>query len=257
MDVAVGLAPRFIANGVDEALDLDSDRYKKIKASIATDIDRNKEPLFAEIIIKIDQILLLTEKKELTPEDLRIIFADFKELQKRTVYAFKTSFSEVILPVTRTEIKALNTYLKEKSEKQNEIFSDRNKYLRHFFKSFDQYVEMFFDSGSREQETLFREFLDTNFDYFKMRSQSRFTGHRQFETLFERKAELLDYNLKFYAGDAATKTEEFIKRQDSYNDSMLTFASRFWGLTSLGQKNYFRKYLTNLREELKKLIAKG
>ena len=256
MDVAVSLAPRFIANEVDEALDLESDRYKKIKASIAADIGRNKDPLFEEIIIRIDQLLLLTEKKELTTEDLRLLFVDFKELQKRTVYAFKTSFSEVILPITRSEVKALNTYLKKKSEKQSEIFSDKNKYLRHFFKGFDHYVEIFFDSGSREQEALFREFLDANLDYFKMRSQSRFTGNRQFETLFERKADLLDYNLKFYAGDAATKSEEFIKRQDSYNESMLAFAGRFWGLTSLGQKNYFRKYLTNLKEELKKLITK-
>lgn len=254
--MAVSLAPRFIANEIDEALDLDSDRYKKIKTTIAVDIDRNKNPLFTEIINTIDHLLVLTEKKELSNEDLRFIFHEFKELQKRSVYAFKPSFSEVILPITRAEVKALNSYLKEKSEKQNETFSDRNKYLRHFFKSFDHYVELLFDSGSREQEALFREFLDTNLDYFKMRNQSRFTGNRQFETLFEKKAELLDYNLRFYAGEATTKSEEFNKRQDSYNESMLVFAGRFWGLTSLGQKNYFRKYLTNLKDEFKKLITK-
>ena len=177
-------------------------------------------------------------------------------MQKRTVYAFKPSFSEVIIPMTRPEVKALNTYLKEKNEKKNETLSDKNKYLRHFFKSYDHYVEMLFDSGNREQEVLFREFLDANLDYFKIRDQSRFAGHRQFETLFERKPDLLDYNLRFYAGEAATKSEEFVKRQDTYNESMQVFAGRFWGQTSLGQKNYFRKYLTNLKEELKKLITK-
>lgn len=256
MDVAVSLAPRFIANEIDEALDLDSDRYKKIKTTIAADIDRNKDPLFTEVNIMIDQLLVLTEKKELSSDELKFIFREFKELQKRTVYAFKASFSEVLLPITRPEVKALNIYLKEKSEKQNETFSDRNKYLRHFFKSYDHYVDLLFDSGSREQEALYREFLNANLDYFKMRNHSRFAGNRQFETLFERKADLLDYNLKFYAGEATTKSEEFIKRQDNYNESMLVFASRFWGLTSLGQKNYFRKYLTNLKEDLKKLITK-
>lgn len=254
--MAVSLAPRFIANEIDDALDLDSDRYKNIKNTIAADIERNKNPLFTEIINNIDQVLVLSEKKDLSIEDLQFIFHEFKNLQKRTVYAFKPSFSEVVLPLTRNEVKALNSYIKEKNEKQNETFSDRNKYLRHFFKSYDHYVEMLFDSGSREQEVLFREFLDANLDYFKMRGQSRFAGNRQFETLFEKKTELLDYNLKFYAGEATTKSEEFIKRQDAYNDSMLLFASRFWALSSLGQKNHFRKYLTNLKEELKKLITK-
>ena len=115
---------------------------------------------------------------------------------------------------------------------------------------------MLFDSAGREQEALYREFLEANLDYFKMRNQSRFTGNRQFETLFDRKAELLDYNLRFYAGEATTKSEDFIKRQESYNSSMLTLGSRFWGLTSLAQKNHFRKYLSDLKEELKKLISK-
>lgn len=256
MDVAVSLAPRFIANEIDEALDLDSDRYKKIKTTIATDIDRNKNPLFTEIISLIDQTLILTEKKELTVDDLRFLFHEFKELQKRTVYAFKPSFSEVLLPITRIEISALNSYLKEKNEKHNETLSDRNKYFRHYFKNYDRYVEMLFDSGSREQEGFFRELLEANLDYFKMRNQSRFAGNKQFENLFEKKADLLDYILRFYAGEAATKSAEFVKRQDIYNDSMLVFASRFWGVSSLAQKNHFRKYLTNLKDELKKLITK-
>lgn len=256
IDVAVSLAPRFIANSIDDALDLDSDRYKKIKNTIAADIVKNKGPLFTEIISKIDHLMLLTEKKELTPEDLRFLFYEFKELQKRAVYAFKPSFSEVILPITRGEIKEFKSYQNEKNEKQNETFSDRKKYLRHFFKSYDHYVELLFDTGNREQEALYREFLDLNLDYFKMRSQSRFTGNLQFEILYEKKTELLDYNLRFYAGEATTKSEEFIKRQDSFNNSMLNFGGRFWGLTSLAQKNHFRKYLSDLKEELKKLITK-
>lgn len=255
MDVAVSLAPRFIANSIDDALDLNSERYKKIKTTIAADVEKNKGPLFTEVITKIDHLLLLTEKKELTPEDLRFIFYEFKELQKRTVYAFKSSFSEVILPLTTTEINSLNSYQNEKNRKQNDIFSDRNKYLRHFFKNYDHYVEMFFDAGNREQEALYREFLDLNLDYFKLRSQSRITGNLQFEKLFEKKNELLDFNLRFYSGEATTKSEDFIKRQEIFNSSMLNFGGRFWSLTSLAQKNHFRKYLIGLKEELKKLIT--
>lgn len=255
LDLAVSFAPRFISNEIDDALDLDSGRYKNIKNTIAADIEKNKQPLFSEVIAKIDYLLILTEKKDISPDELKFIFQELKALQKRAVYAFKASFSEVFMPITKPELKNLQEYAGEKFKKSSDILADRNKYYRHYFKSFAHYSELLFDSASLEQEHLYRDFLDNNLEYFKSRNLSRINSVRHFDILFDKKIELLDYNLKFYAGEPTTKSEEFLKKQDTFNQNLLVFVSRYWNQASLGQKNHFRKYLLEMKSELKKIIV--
>lgn len=256
LDLAVSFAPRFISNEVDEALDLDSDRYKKMKAVIAGDIEKNKDVLFSEIITQVEYLLMLTGKKEISPDEVRFIFQELKDLQKRTVYSFKSSFAEVLMPISKNEIGHLNNYVSEKYSKSDAMFSDKNKFYRHYFKGYDHYVNMLFDSSSKDQDKLFHDFLDANIDYYRLRNKSRMASLKQFDYLFEKKEELLDYNLKFYAGENVTKSEEFIKKQESFNNNMLVFVSKFWNEASLSQKNHFRKYLLEMKEELKKIITK-
>lgn len=255
LDLAVSFAPRYISNELDDALDLDSDRYKRIKNAIASDLEKNKLPLFTEIISQIDHLLILTEKKEISADEISFIFLELKSLQKKAVYSFKPSFSEVILPITKSEIKNLAQYMTNKVSKADEVMADRSKFYRHYFKSYDHYVDQLFDSSSKEQDRLFREFLDANMSYYKSRNQSRLSMLKQFDTLFSQKEELLDFNLKFYAGESTTKSEDFVKKQDAFNRSTQAFVARFWNGASMSQRNHFRKYLQEIKEELKKIIA--
>ncbi len=256
IDLAVSLAPRLISNEIDDALDLDSDRYKKIKEAITKDIEKNSKPLFTEINVSLEHLLQLTEKNEISPDDLGPIAQEFKDLQKKVVTAFAASFSEVILQISRTEISNLKEYALEKKKKSDEILTDKNKFYRNYMKTYEHYADLFMNSSNREQEIVFKDFLDDSRSYYQSRNQERMDSLKQFDRLFASKKELLDFNLSYYAGETLTKSDDFVKKQETFRKQFLVFISKFWNLSSPGQKNHFRKYLTDTRAELKKIISK-
>lgn len=256
IDLVLSYAPRYIVNEIDDAFDLSSERYKKIKSVIADDINKNKNIFLSEIVVQIEYLLLLTDKKDLSADEVKYIFNEIKELQKRLIIQFKPTFSIVLLPLSQAELDHLNIYTTEKFSKSDEKFKDRQKYYKNYFKMYDHYMDIFFNGSNNEQEKSFKDFLNTNYEYFKLQNQIRKDFVKQFGILFKKKENLLEYTMKYYAGDNDIKSEEYLKKQKIFYSNIMTFFRGFWKEASVDQKLYFRKKLINIKDEMKILITK-
>lgn len=254
LDVAVSFMPRYMANQVDEALDLSSDRYRKLKEQIESDLNTNKKIFISTLITRIDELLILTNKKEITEADAQILFKEIKKLQKKAIYIFKPSFSEVILRLSAKEVMHLNKYAMEKFKKTDERLADKSKYYKHYNKLYEHYMSLLFDATNDKQDRSFEFFLDANHEYFKLKNFVRKNFLRQFEVLFEKKNELLDFALKYYASDEEIKSGDLAKKEKIFNDSLMMLGLDIWKSSSDKQKISFRKNLLTFKEDFRNLI---
>lgn len=254
LDLALSLAPRIITNELDEAFNLSSERYRKLKAVIADDIDKNKKEFFATVIEKIDYLLILTERKEFSKVETQLIFNEIKELQKRAVYIFKPSFSEALLPISTGEVEFLKKQAGAKLIKTDERLLDRQQYHKYYRKIYNRYMSFLFDESNVQQDMLFKTFLDENYDYFKFLSTIRRSFLQQFDLLFDKKTELLNFAIQYYAGEENVKSADYKKKQSIFYDNVVNLFFVLWQNATPEQKKFFRKKLFELRTELGKLI---
>lgn len=255
LDLVVSYAPRYIANEVDDALDLNSERYNKIKRIIAIDIEKNKKDLIYEVVVKIEYLQIIIDKKDLSVDELRYVFDGFKNLQKKAVYLFKPSFSEVIMSISRAEAEHLySSYANVKFKKSDDRLAGRQKYHKHYFKNYEHYMDIFFNSNNSRQDKLFMDFLDDNYGYYIYQNEMRKKFLKQFEIIFDKKSELLDFTMKYYAGEKDIRSDEYIKKQEVFNYNLLILGRDLWKEATARQKIYFKQKLTDIKEELRKLI---
>ena len=80
LDLVLNYAPRYITNEIDDALDLNSERFKNIKTVVTHDIDVNKKAIISEIIVKIEYLLMLTNNMELKYSEVQFSFNEFKDM---------------------------------------------------------------------------------------------------------------------------------------------------------------------------------
>ena len=254
LDLVLNYAPRYITNEIDDALDLNSERFKNIKTVVTHDIDVNKKAIISEIIVKIEYLLMLTNNMELKYSEVQFSFNEFKDLKKKLVYLFKPSFSEVLISISKTEVDHLNAYVNEKLILANDRLADKKKYYKHYTKSYDHFMDLLFNSSNNEQDKLFRDFLDINYEYFKFQNEVKKTFRKQFYSLADKKNELLYFTMQLYASEDVIMSEEYIKKQDVFYSGTIDLICNIWKKSSVKQKLYFRNKLIDTKEELKKLI---
>ncbi len=254
VDVALNFAPRYIANSIDDAFDLNSDRYKKIKATISQDIEKNKITFIVKVIGYIDDVLLLAEVSDVKTEQVQEAFDKIKSLQKQAIYLFKPTFAEILMPMLKSEADYLFKYSEKKLSKTDERLNDKQKFYKHYVKSYESYMDMLFNSSNEVQDKLFHEFLDINYDYYKYQNEFRKVFLKQFDLLFDKKSQLMDYSMRYYAGDEEIKSEEHLKKQRLFNTSVVELALKIWKNANPEQKVYFKKKLNGIKEELKTII---
>jgi hypothetical protein len=257
LDLAFDYAPRYMANTLDDTFDFSSERYQKVKEGIKKDLDKNKVELLQEVIIKIDDVLLLVDKKDLALGDIRKLNDDVKLLQKKGIYAFKASFAELILPLSKKELEHLKEYTADKFKKADERLASKEDYAEFAQTSFKKTMKTFFDSVTKEQESLYEKFVEDNYDFFKYQVVWRKNFLSHFEDLFnksEDKSALLDYVMKYYAGDDSVKTPEYNQKQQKFYENAIKLESDLWKTTSEKQKSEFKKTLTSIKEELSGML---
>lgn len=254
LDLVISYAPRYITNEMDDALDLNSERYNKIKKALENDIDKNKKELMYEVIVKLEYLQMITDKKDLSIDELKYAFDGFKALQKKTIYLFKPTFSEVIMSISKDEAEHLYSYAEDKFKKTDYRMADRQKYYKHYFKNYEHYMDIFFNSNNKEQDNLFRDFLNDNYDYYIYQNEMRKMFLKHFEIIFDKKPDLLDFTMQYYAGEKDIRTGDYIKKQEIFNYNLLLLCRDLWKEATVRQKIYFRQKLTDIKKELRKLI---
>lgn len=250
LDLVLGLAPRYITNKLDDAFDLSSKRGAKLRETISQDISQYKVFLLNELKNFLDKVLILSAKKELNQNDIFILFYEFKEIQKKTIEAFRPSFSEMILFLSRSELAAFNIYSSMKFKETNDMLINKNLYYKLYFKIYNRYVDILIDSSTDEQDQIFKTFLDFNKGYFEYQIEARKAFFKQFENLFDKKKELLELTLKYYSGEDQNRTKDNIRIQSEFYQNVVLLVLNIWKTSTDKQKLNFRKNITSFRNEL-------
>ena len=77
---------------------------------------------------------------------------------------------------------------------------------------------------------------------------------KQFEIIFNKKSELLDFVLQYYAGEKHIRSGDHIKKQEVFNDNLFLLGRDLWKEATAKQKLYFRQKLAGIKEELTNLV---
>lgn len=255
LDLALSYAPRYITNEVDDAFDLNSERYGKIKSVVTKDIDKNKNAVFNEIIVKIEYLLLLTDKKDLSATEIRYLYDSSKKLQQKIIYMFKLSFTEVLADASGAELQHLHDYANDKFKNSDEKFNNRKKFNKHYIKNYERYMDMLFGSSNKAQDLLYRQFLNENYEYLKYQNEARKLFLKKFETLHEKKSEMLELSMQYYSGNRDSISEDYMTKQEAFNVSIVNLINNIWNESSARQKLNFKNTLMELKENIRSLMG--
>jgi hypothetical protein len=253
MDMAYSFAPRLTANQLEDAFDLSSSRYHKIKDRIENDLKSNKGEIKSGLISLIDSVSTVSDKKKLSTEELKGFFATGKDLQVRLITLLRPSFEEVLGAMSRDELEHLKSYSEEKFKKSGEKLESAEKFRKAGLKNFEKHMETFFNSVTDEQLLLYGNFLNENFEYFKYQLTVRQSFVNRLDSLFETKPEMVNYVVKYYSGDSSVKSEEFRKKQEVYLQSAFAVAESIWASLTDKQRAEFKDTLAGMRADLSKL----
>ncbi len=254
LEVALDFAPRFVANKLDESFDFSRERYSNVKKTIENDIQKNKKEAIEDVVKSIDQLLMLSEKPALAQADFENNFNHLRVLQKKAVTFFKPSISEVVSFLSKKEFEHMKEVTEERFKKNDERLLDIEKFKTYKFENFEKNMDILFNDTNEQQKKIYFSFIDANYDFYKLQIAARQDFLNKFELLINNKPELLDYILKYYAGDDSTKTSDFIKKQNQFFINAYQLQLDIWNASSEKQKNEFRKTLNEIKQDLLGII---
>ncbi len=253
IDTAYDFAPRVSANYLDDYLDFSSERFGQVKTALEGDFKKNKILLKEEVIKKIDGLLVLSEKKELTEAQIASEFDGFRKLQLSLVEAFRPSISEVVMNLKPDEIENFKKEYAKNKKKFNERFKEPEKFKERMMTSFKKNMETFFDDVTDEQKKIYSDFVNENYSFYQEQSDFRFSTMENLMNSTDKKSELLEKLLKFYGGDDSLKPEEFKLKQTNYFKKMNQAAQKLWISLTEEQRAEFKKTLTEIKSDISEL----
>ena len=122
------LAPRLIANKLDDSFDFNSKRYDTVKKTIETDLAENKKNMIEEIIGFIDRVQPAVSGPEISENDSQALISNYKNVLKKITLSFKNSFGLVILNLESDEKKNILEHFKKKISEKSKLLSQKNKF---------------------------------------------------------------------------------------------------------------------------------
>ena len=253
LDVAYDLAPRLVTNNLDDNFDFTSERYDQVKQIIANDFKNNKGLLKAEVIARVDELLAVADEKKLSEAQVEQFFQNIRKMQLKVVQSFAPSFNEVVTKMTKEELENLKKETTERHKKAAERLEDKVKFKEKSFSGFERNMETLFDEVTDEQKKIYSDFIDRNYDYFRLQLEHRKSYLKRFEEVFEDKAKLTDLVMKYYSADDSIKTEEQLKMQQAFTKDMFTTTTKLWLTLTAEQKVEYKKSLTEIKSDIEKL----
>lgn len=245
--------PYLTANFLDKYFDFSSARYDKVKATIATDFEKNKPLVKKNFTQALDLLSAMSDKKELSEAEIDSLIQNLRNIQAETVSQFKPSISEVVINMTKDELVSLKEGVAENHQKFLKTLDKKDEYKKKQLKSFHKNMEFVFDTVSDEQEKMYSEFIDQNYDYYKAHFEFRKGEMARLESLFANKEAMLAEALKYYSNEDSIKNKEFLEKQNAFFKNVNTFVKRIWSTLSEKQRAEFRKTLSELKTEITKI----
>jgi len=249
------MAPRVLANRIDDAFDFNSDRFNQVRNQLEADFKSNQKELISMSVQQIDTLLALSDKKDLSKADLKNNFENLQAAQKKIIYLFRPTFEKILNQLSDEEFKNLKKYAEEKFAETNTFLTSKEALSEKQLKSFKDAMEFFFDQATDVQIGLYKTFAEKNYSFFVYQLSVRRDFMKNFELRLPDKKELIDYTLKYYSGDFSIRTDEHQKKQLAAAESFTDFEYQIWLSLTDKQKKYFKETLMSLKAEIERLSA--
>jgi hypothetical protein len=253
IDTAYNFAPRYSANFLDKYFDFTSERYDKVKDAIEKDFKENKAAFKTELKKRIATLQELNGQKELTNEKINAFVSDYKSLQAEVVQKFKPSISEVILNMTKDELKHLKAEVEENHRDNFVALNNKEKFLTKQLTSFKKNMTIIFDSVTDEQEKIYSTFIEQNYPYYKAQLEFRKSFLIKLDSLFDNKPLMLETALKYYSGDDSVKPKDLLEKQAVFMKNFNILIQKLWLSLTDRQREEYKKTLVDLNNEIDEL----
>ena len=249
-------APKVIADKADDAFDFKSERYKKVRNRIESDLKINKKVIVQNINELLDVLISLSKKQSLTSKDFQDLSLTIREKQNILIYLFRPTFEEVILNVNKAEIEKLNLFSEKIFEENDRFLKEKKPFVQKRLDGFVKLMDYFFDDATEDQKKLYSIFVENNWSYFQSQSAERkeFMSHWSWPIL--NRENLNDYVLKYYSGDPSTRLPNYANELLIFEKNLLGLQSTLWLALTREQKVYFQTKLKTLKIDLLKLAEK-
>jgi hypothetical protein len=253
LETAYSFAPRFSTNFLDKYFDFSSERYDKVKAALEADFKDNKILLKESLLKRLDTLIALQDQKEISQEKMNEIITDFRKLQPEIVEKFKPSLNEIILNMTRDELKNIKEEMEERFAKNTESLNDIEKLKKRQMKNFDKNMDTVFDDVTEEQNKMYSEFIEQNQSLYKEQLAFRISYFSLLESLFDKKPEMLAAAYKYYSGDESIKSKDLQEKQKVFLKNLSILFQKIWSSLTDKQRQEFKKTLSELKTEISEL----
>jgi hypothetical protein len=235
---------------LDDNFDFSSERYDQVKKIISEDFKNNKGLLKEEVVARIDEMLAAADVKELNEAQVEQFFMSIKKTQSKVIQSFEPSFKEVVMKMSQDELENLKKETNERHKKAAERLQDKAKFKEKAHTGFERNMETLFDEVTPEQKQMYSDFIDRNYDYFKLQLEHRKGYLKKFEETFSDKPKLIDLVMKYYASDDSIRPAEQLKLMSAFNKDMFATTVKLWATLTPAQRTEYKKSLTEIRNDI-------
>lgn len=253
LQLAYNFAPRLIANSLDDNFDFSSGRYTEIKSKISADLKNNKSLIQKELLDNLDLIRNTSQNKEIKQADIEKIYNQIHATQTKLVYAFQTSFTEVLDKISKEELESYKSEITKKHKKFEDRLTSNEKFLELSVDKFKDNMNLIFDDVTDKQIELYKNFIIRNHDYFVLNLAHKRNFLNKFQDAINNKEQLRNLALQYFSADDALKSDEFIKAQNKFLSDMFQETVQLWKTLTPDQIKYFYRFLNQLENSIKTL----
>jgi hypothetical protein len=253
IDTAYNYAPGYSTDFLDRYFDFTSERYDKVKEALEKDFKNNKAAFKSALKKRLASLSELNDKKEISEQKVEEFISDYRSLQAEVVDRFKPSLKEIIMNMTKDELKHLKKETEDKHRENFETLENKDSFLKKELKRFKKNMSSIFDSVTDEQEQIYTGFVEQNFPYYKAQLEFRKSYLVKLESLFDNKEQMLDAAIKYYSGDDSVKPKEFLEKHKIFMKNMNILIQKIWKSLTDKQREEYKKTLVELNEEIDEL----
>ncbi len=255
VELGYRLAPRSTMSKLDDFFEFKSERFKKVRSQLDEDFKANRMQVGQLVDSHVDEILNLGNKPDVTAADFNALLKSMQKTRAALVNLFKGSFTLVIADLTADEVSSMDQLSTKKFKEQDKKLLDKEEFIEKQIDSFESIMDFLFDSASDEQIAIYQQFINENYNFFVAQSEFRKGFVKKFDALANNKIELLDYVMKYYAGDPSTRNQGQLQQLNLFNEKLYEVMAKIWNSASKKQKENLKDNMLNLKTELNKMVV--
>lgn len=231
-------ADRFIASRVGKSFNLNSKQEGMLRQQIKSDLNSNK----LKIGQKLDLFFLKIETLAMSDA---VSFDEFSKFDKMLM-DFRSSLVMILKPSIDQFVKTTkkSNYEKFGQDYEKDVATEEKK-----VSGLETFVEFFLGSVTKQQTQLFKDFISSNSDFYKLQLNNR----KDFSLKIVEKLtseEKSNFIVLYMTGDTSVREPEYVTQHTLYKQRAMKMWFEFWKTMTADQRKVLIKNLQKYRKQV-------